>query len=199
MPAAREGARMPSPDGALTKGTNFVNVRAFAELRHPATGGWDAVLASLAEEDRRVLESVVAIGWYSLALYARVIRTFDRVHGAGDLQRVLALGKFEAERDLTTLHRIFLRLANPIFLLEKSAEYWRRFHDTGRWVIVQPSPREAIGHLDGWGCVDESLCLELVGYLGRAFELTGARHVRMDHPACRAKQGARCTFTARWD
>lgn len=109
-----------------------MNVRAFADTRHPATGGWEAVVAGLEEEDRRALDGIVAIGWYSLPLYARVIRVLDRVHGSGDLQRVVALGRFEAERDLTTLHRIFLRLANPIFLLEKSAEYWRRFHDTGR-------------------------------------------------------------------
>jgi hypothetical protein len=199
VPAARSSARSASSGLALTKGINFVNVRAFAETRHPVTGGWDAVVAGLEEEDRRVLEGVVAIGWYPLGLYARLIRVVDRVHGTGDLQRVAALGRYEAERDLTTLHRIFLRLANPIYLLEKSAEYWRRFHDSGRWVIVQPSPREAVGHLEGWGCIDEALCTELTAYLGRAFELTGARHVRMDHPSCRAREDARCTFKARWD
>jgi hypothetical protein len=199
MPGVRPSARAPSPGSALTKGINFVNVRAFAETRHAVNGGWNAVVAGLPDADQRVLEGVVAIGWYPLALYARLIRVVDQVHGTGDLQRVVALGKFEAERDLTTLHRIFLRLANPIYLLEKSAEYWRRFHDTGRWVIVQPSPREAIGHLDEWGCIDEGLCTELVGYLGRAFELTGARRVRMEHPLCRARQDARCTFKARWD
>src|SRR4051794_25761671 len=101
---ARDSVPSRSPGSALTKGTNFVNVRAFAETRHVAGGGWDAVVASLSEDDGRILEGVVAIGWYPLALYARVIRALDQVHGTGDLQRVVALGRFEAERDLTTLH-----------------------------------------------------------------------------------------------
>jgi hypothetical protein len=182
---------------AQTKGVNFVNARAFVDGRD-GERGWTIVLDKLEDEDRRTLESVVAVGWYSLSLYARLIRTIDQMHGAGDLSLLARLGRFEAERDLTTLHRIFFRLASPAFLLEKTASYWGRFHDTGRWTIERPSSTEAVGHLDGWGHVDEALCRELVGYLERAFELTGARRVHMAHPFCRAHHAPRCTFTARW-
>jgi hypothetical protein len=187
-----------APSAAQTKGLNFANVRAFVEQRHGGEPGWQAVLDGLSPDDANQLCGVVAVGWYSLGLYARVIRVVDRVHGFADLHLVTELGRFEAERDLTTIHRMFLRLVSPVILLEKAAEYWHRHHDVGSWRIVRPAAKEAIGHLDGWA-VDEALCLELTAYLERAFELAGARGLRFQHPACRARGDGRCTFTARWE
>jgi hypothetical protein len=183
---------------AQTKGVNFVNARTFVELRANGAEGWAKVCASMSSGDRQTLESVIAIGWYSLAMYARLIRTIDGVLGTGDLAMVTRLGRFEAERDLKTLHRIFLRLASPTFLLDQTASYWGRFHDSGVWKIEKTGTRAAVGHLDGWGCVDEALCRELLAYLTRAFELTGGRSVIMSHPVCRARAGRRCTFTLQW-
>jgi hypothetical protein len=187
-----------APAQAQTKGLNFANVRAFVEEQHGAEAGWRAVLDKLSPEDRDQLTGVVAVGWYSLSLYSRVIRAVDAAHGFGDLSKASELGRFEAARDLTTIHRMFLRLVSPVILLQKAAEYWHRHHDVGSWRIVRPAPNEAIGHLDGWAA-DEALCLELTAYLERAFELAGARGLRFQHPACRGRGDGRCTFTARWD
>jgi hypothetical protein len=187
-----------APADARTKGINFVNARSFVEQRHGGAAGWQAVLERLAPRDLEPLREIVAVGWYSLGLYARVIRCIDDTHGQGDLATLTELGRFEAERDLTTIHRVFLRLLNPVILLGKAAEYWHRHHDRGTWRIVRPAPNEAIGHLDGWG-VDEALCADLTAYLERAFQLAGARGLRFSHTACRARGDGRCTFTARWD
>jgi predicted hydrocarbon binding protein len=186
------------PDAAAkTKGVGFVNVRRFTFDRF-GEQGWEAVRAELVPEDRRELDGVVPVGWYALALYARLIRALDRVHGAGDLALVVQLGRYEAERDLTTIHRMFLRLANPAFMLDKTAEYWRRFHDTGEWTVERLGPTHVRAYLDGWGVVDTALCRELVGYLLRTFELLGAKNVRLEHTTCRAHGSDRCTFLGRW-
>src|SRR5689334_3017500 len=131
---------MDSSEPAKTKGVGFANVRTFVEERF-GPAGWDRVLSELVVSDRRELEAILPVGWYSLPLYARLIRAVDQVHGYGDLSLVVKLGRFEAERDLTTIHRIFLRLASPAFMLEKTADYWRRFHDTGHWVVKRDGNR----------------------------------------------------------
>jgi hypothetical protein len=182
---------------AKTKGLGFVNVRSFTVERY-GEAGWAGVLAELLPEERRELESVVPVGWYSLALYARLIRALDKVHGASDLALVVQLGRYEAERDLTTIHRMLLRLANPAFMLDKTAEYWRRFHDTGEWTVERETKNRVRAHLDHWGVADAAMCRELGGYLVRVWELLGARHARVDHIACRARGDARCTFIGRW-
>ena len=187
---------MGSEADAKTKGVGFVNVKSFATERFGARA-WEAVLERLAPEDRDELSSIVSVGWYSLPLYARLIRALDEVHGYGDLALVVQLGRYEAERDLTTIHRVFLRFTNPAFIVEKTGEYWKRFHDSGEWKIAR-EPNGVAGVLEGWGCVDHALCRELVGYLSRVLELVGAKNVIFEHPKCRARNDGQCLFRARW-
>jgi hypothetical protein len=182
---------------AKTKGVGFVNVRAFATERFGGSG-WEQTIERLTLADRDVLAAVLPVGWYPLALYARLVRALDEAHGTGDLALVVQLGRFEAERDLTTIHRIFLRMANPAWAIEKTDEYWRRSHDTGTWTIAQLSDTSIGGTLADWGVVDHALCRELVGYLGRVLELVGAKSVIMEHPRCRGRGDADCYFHARW-
>jgi hypothetical protein len=180
-----------------TKGINFVNAQLYTETKI-AAHGWPAVVASLTPADQDALNSMVAVGWYSLELYARLIRAIDNVHGRGDFAHIVAMSRFGAERDFNIIHRVFLRFMNPVVLLEKSAELWHRFHDSGRWVIERPEPNHALGQLEDWGCADEALCTDVLAYLQRAFELAGARNARFTHPACRARGDRRCTFEGRW-
>lgn len=179
-----------------TKGVGFVNVKSFVLERWGAPG-WAAVLERLPTEDRLELQSVIAVGWYSLALYARLIRLVDSTHGLGDLKLLSELGTFEAQHDLTTIHRVFLRLANPSFAIGMMGEYWGRFHDTGTWTIERGRDR-VLASLDGWALVDEALCVELTAYFKRTLELVGAKHVVVEHPRCRAHGSAQCVFTGRW-
>ena len=180
-----------------TKGIGFVSIREFVLERY-GLDGWTDLLAELSAEDRAEIEAVVTVGWYSLPLYARALRALDKVRGAGDLHIVQQLGKFQAERDLTTVHRAFLRIANPSFILEQSAEYWGRFHDTGKWTVERLAPARVRAYLDGWAHVDAALCREVCGYLLKAFELVGAQNPWLDHAQCRARGSARCLFSGGW-
>ncbi len=182
---------------ATTKGISFVNVRAYCEERFDV-GAWERVLAAMSAEDREVLESLLAVGWYDLALYARLIRSFDETLGKGDLALIKPLGRFEAERDLKLVHRLFFRLSNPGYAIEKTTDYWRRFHDTGTWNVKRETPNFVTGTLDGWGVVDEALCLELTGYMPRIIELVGGNEPVLQHLHCRARGSSTCMFELRW-
>lgn len=178
---------------AKTKGVGFANCRAFVVERF-GEEGWNAVIELLGKSEREELRAIIPMGWYSLDLYVSLIRALDTVHGEGrNMALLFELGRFEAERDLTTIHRVFLRFANPAYVIEKTGELWRRFHDTGTWEIARE--RDGLtGVLTGWGVVDEGLCVELVGYMGRCLELVGAKSVVMEHPRCRARGDKECRF-----
>lgn len=181
---------------AKTKGVGFTNVKKFTVGRF-GDGGWTSVVASLSKDDREELQAIIPMGWYSLPLYARLIRALDTIHGAGDLALVKELGRFEAEQDLTTIHRVFLRFTNPAFIVEKTSDYWSRFHDTGTWNVTR-ADHGVSAVLDGWGVVDAALCREVVAYLTRVLELVGAKNVLVEHPKCRGRSDPQCLFKARW-
>jgi hypothetical protein len=190
-------SRVHSAIVAKTKGVSFVNVRSFCRERY-GPEAMDRVLESMSPEDRDVLASVLAMGWYDLALYARLIRAVDATLGKGDLALIKPLGCFEAEHDISTVYRLFFRLANPAYAVEKTTEYWRRFNDTGTWHVQRESETRVSGTLEGWGVVDEALCLELTGYMPRVIELVGGKDAVMRHPRCRARGGAVCAFDLEW-
>ncbi|MCC6903235.1 MAG: hypothetical protein IT377_29960 [Polyangiaceae bacterium] len=181
---------------AKTKGVSFVHAKSFCDERGPTA--WPGVLGRLPRVDQDEIASVVAVGWYDLALYARFLHALDAEIGGGDLAAVVELGRFQAERDLKIVHRLFFRLlTSPAYAIEKTAEYWRRFHDSGAWTITRSGDGHVSGCLDGWG-VDAALCAELTGYMPRMIDLCGGKNATMAHPRCRARGAARCEFEMGW-
>ena len=180
-----------------SKGTNLLNIAAFVRETFD-DAAWQRVVATLDEPSQRALAEVVAVGWYDYALELSALRAVETVLGRGDGSLADALGHFQAEEDLTKIHRLFLRLASPAFVLEKSGEYWRRFYTGGRWVVTREGQRAATGRLFDVEPPEALFCQYLVGYIQRMFELVGAGSPIVTHAECRAQGDARCMFRGSW-
>ncbi len=180
----------------MTKGVGFINVRAFASARF-GEASWQRVLRALTSDEQLDLLEIIPMGWYDLALYARLIRVLDREFGKGDLSLLEQLGRYEATKDLTTLHRLFMRVANPGLILAKTTQLWRRFHDTGSWDVVRED-KSATGTLHQWGVVDAALCAELTGYIRGIIEVGAGKGVTVRHTQCRALGNPACVFAGQW-
>ncbi|MFI5298863.1 MAG: hypothetical protein ACHREM_12265 [Polyangiales bacterium] len=178
-----------------TKGTNFQSLRAFV-VDKAGSEGWQRVLDSMSPEDREIVASVLAMSWTPTELYLRAADAAAAEFASTIPNFRYAMGRAAAEHDLTLIHRAFLRLANPAFVLEKSTEYWSRFHDQGRWVITR-LPNGAIATLEDW-VADEGFCTTLGAYITRMFELVGARDVHFEHTKCRVKGHSSCVFNGHW-
>jgi hypothetical protein len=202
--ASRSGAPPPrSPSqaarapAALSKGTIVLHARSFVVSRFGALG-WQAVLDRLPEDDRKTFSAMLPITWYPHEADVRLFQAIVDVHGKGDKQLLLELGRFEAEHDLRRIHRMFMRFADPAYVLEKASDYWSRFHNTGRWTVDR-TENGASGTLFEWDPPHELHCLYLGAYIARMFELVGARQVRVDHPRCRCRGDRGCTFEGTWN
>ncbi|HEY3818150.1 MAG TPA: hypothetical protein VGL81_13315 [Polyangiaceae bacterium] len=183
---------------ANVKGSVILNGRDYVR----ASGGaeaWDRVLAHLAEPDRQALAAVIPVGWYDIGLYERTNRATVDVLG-GEAEDVMeGAGYFAAERDLKTTHRLFLRLANPAYVIERSAGFWRRFQDSGTWSVVRVPPNGVRATLKGWGAKDELICMRLGAYMFRLFQLVGAKNGTLRRVACASRGDPACVFAATWD
>jgi predicted hydrocarbon binding protein len=187
---------------AAVKGIVILNARDYVGgvVGAPA---WDAVLARLPAGDPDVIASMVSVGWYDIRLYDRVCRAVAESLGP-ELQLspesvMVAIGRYAAERDLKTIHRLFLRVANPAYVLERAADFWRRYQDSGTWTIERQTPTRVRATLRGWGSEDELTCVRLAAYTERLFELVGARNASLERVECRARGDEACVFDGRWD
>lgn len=150
------------------------HMRTWVERTH-GPDAWIPLLESMATSDEAELRGLVAVGWYDLALQHRLLRQIDQHLGVGDGALADVIGAFEAEQDLTVIHRLFLRLASPAFVLEKAMDYWRRFYDTGHWEVRRAGPTSASGTLTGCEPLDPLFERYLCSYIRRMWELVGAR------------------------
>ena len=193
---ATDGPSLPAGGVELSKATIALHAQNFV-LNRFGEAGWQSVLERLPADDRRTFENILPIAWYPHAADARLFRAIDEGLGRGDKKLLVDLGRFEAEQDLRGIHRLFLRLANPAYVLEKASDYWSRFHNTGRW-RVERKPNGASGTLYGWGAPDEVKCVYLGAYIARMFELVGVRQLELLHPRCRCRGDRGCTFEGSW-
>lgn len=182
----------------VSKGSIYFSAKLFVEKKFAQ----DAVarcLEQLSAEDREILGSAVAVGWYPLEPMLRFHRAVDRVYGRGDLSLIREIGRFSAEWQLTSFHKLVLRFKEPRWMLEKAGTMWRHYHDTGEWEVIEPEPHRLVGRLRHFGVVDDTLCVRLQGWFARAIELTGGKNVEVKDPVCRARRGPHCEFVARWE
>jgi len=184
--------------GAKTVGTGFLNIKKYADDRLPP-GTWEKTLASMSEEDRLVIKSAIAIGWYDLQLFLRLIIAIDALAGTGDYEVGAAIGRYSAENDVGGFLRFVLRLANPAFVVERGVKIWNRFQDSGSPVFERLASNHVRWVLTDWGVAHPATCINLGGYLKRLAELVGARNVVYRHAECCASGAAHCIFEFSWE
>jgi predicted hydrocarbon binding protein len=183
---------------AKVKGVVILNGRDYA-LANGGEQAWGRVLERLPLDDRQALAAVIPVGWYDMGLYERTNRALADALGGGSPDVMTAAGRFAAEHDLKTIHRLFLRLASPAYVIERSASFWRRFQDSGTWKVVREPPNRVRATLEGWGAQDEMTCIRLAAYMFRLFQLVGAQNGSLERVACRSRGDPACVFEAKWD
>jgi DNA-binding CsgD family transcriptional regulator len=174
-----------------SQGIKIVNQREFVRERFGAPA-WEELLALLSEEDRARIEAVDPGAWYETALHERLLNALCKYLQADDAL-LMAMGRADADRELSTVHRWFVRLMKPSFAIANMNLYWRRSHDTGTWRSWQRDT-EITAELRDWGFVNRAACLRLAGYLSRTLELFGGRVGPLEHLECRAQGAPACLF-----
>lgn len=140
---------------------------------------WLTVLESMRSDDASTLRGLVPVGWYPLELQYRLVRAIDAALGGADGALVSDIGRYEAQQDLTVVHRLFLRMANPGFVLEQSGRYWSRFYKSGRWEVVRHSSTEASARLLELRPFDALMADYLGAYIREMWALMKAEVVSM--------------------
>lgn len=152
----------------------------------------------LSDSDVKVIEGVITSGWYELPLQHRVFVALDRALAEEANDNIEGFARYVAEQDLTRVHRLFLRLRNPAYVLEQAGKYWSRFYDAGVWKIERASPTRASGELTGIADPHEIFCRFLRAYIERMFQLAGVETGAAVHSRCCLRGASGCLFEGSW-
>lgn len=182
---------------ARVKGLTFADTQAFVR-QEGGDDAWGRLKAKLTAEERAVVESVVAVGWYPLEVQLRVLSKMHEVLGRERVATMQKYARFAADRHVSRVYRVLFLVLNPALMLEKSGEYWHRFYDSGEWRVTRDTPTRVRGDLVGFAIPDENLCEFINAYLPALFARIGAKDVRCVHPRCRTRGDTVCSYHLEW-
>jgi hypothetical protein len=177
-----------------TSSKSFLSLRDYVERTYGA-GSFERVRARLTELGMPIDRVITPMGWYPTTTYAAALDAGRDLFGPENFAE--QFGYAAAEYELNFFLRFLLRFTSPVWILQRGADVWRRYHDTGEWEIVG-FPHRIRGALRGFGIAHDGYCRSLVGWLRRACELTGAREVTVRHLECRTRGAEACVFEGHW-
>lgn len=192
---------LPSPSErpastGLVPGIKFSSRRDFVRERF-GESTWELVINRLSTEDRERVASADPGAWYDVRMLERVMMAIHQQLQADD-SLLMEIGRFDADRELSGVHRWYLRLMRPSFAIRHMNMYWRRSHDTGTW-RSSLNGSEVKAELRDWAVVNRVMCITMLGYLGRTLELFGGKVTQLAHPECRANGHPACVFHTHLD
>ena len=166
--------------------------------QHWGREGLDRVLASLSDDDRGALRTLLTVKWYPFALGERLDAAIVSVLGGGRSEVFERLGAASAEANLAGVHKQFLTPGRPHVFLGKAPQIYGFYYETGRRTYEQTGETSGVlttYEADTFSAPD---CLSVVGWYRRALELCGAHDVSVEEDECRARGGAVCRYRVRW-
>lgn len=122
------------------KGTHVMMTRSWID-EHLGDGSFAALSTELGVEwPNKFLPS----GWYDVFGLNRVVQTAAKRIGVGVVESVTTIARLNAEKDLTTIYRAFMRVAGPKSLLNATPMLWRNYVAFAEAKKVSNQPGELI-------------------------------------------------------
>lgn len=122
--------------------------------------------------------SISASSWYPIEWLSALHKALCLLSNAGpELSR--SLGRRSAERNFTTVHRAFISVLSPEFVIARAARVFSTYYDTGQMRIVES--RAGMSHATWTGCkgFDANLWEGTIGHCEGALLLTGVANIRV--------------------
>jgi hypothetical protein len=156
------------------------------------------VLDSLGPADRATLKLILPVAWYPFDLAERLDDAIVRVLGNGDPRFFERLGAASAERNLTGVHKGYLRPGDAHGFLERAPGIYRSYYEKGRREYARTGPTSGVLTTYDAEVFSAPDCMTVVGWHRKALEMCGIKGVVIHHKDCRAKGADVCRYEVSW-
>jgi hypothetical protein len=190
---------LPDPARIESKGFTLQSALAYAEARHGGAAARERLLATVDDASRAVLSGHLLAGsWYPFRVQVATYEAIDRLWGRGDFALCWDVGRFTAEVEATTIHKLFLKIARLETWLRVAGTLWGRYYSAGTLDVGEF--RDGHGELAvrEFHPISKAFCHDLGGWFWRTAELSGHTGVHIDHAACVLDGAPACRYVATW-
>ena len=163
------------------KGTEIISLKMFVESRF-GEDGFAKWLAALDEETQYVVQFAMASSWYPAEqMFAVPGRRMCELFFPDDLEEgAREWGRAGADRELTGVYRLLVRVGSTNMMLSTAADKWPMFYNTATLRPVVNEKHHALLRLEGSPVSDILWANAVAGWLERALAMSGVRDARVD-------------------
>lgn len=190
---------MQSGTETKSKGYTLKGALSFVE-REYGPDGKQRLIEGLDEKYRKYFQTtIIPSDWYPFEAQVHLYETIDRLFGKGDFHLCWKIGRFTAEFELSTIHKILLKIGGAEKLMKLSGMMWGRYYSSGRLETEDVTSGNGVALVKDFNPISEAFCLDLAGWMERTLELTGARKVLIRHTECILKGHPACRYEGEWE
>lgn len=161
------------------RGPNFVYSREFIQKAH-GPEAWLRILDALPPEAATVWRTAILDRCYPFSAYKAILPAIAQETGASTDQELARMYAYSADRSLTTVFKVFLRMANPSFVIGKYPQLWNLFFAGGEVRVPEARKGEARVEFTVPEIFLDWLPAACLGYSYKAVELAGGRDLTQE-------------------
>jgi|FaiFalDrversion3_1042247.scaffolds.fasta_scaffold16170_2 hypothetical protein len=182
---------------AQVRGTVLRGV--FKDVKEMMPGGVSAFMAHMPVSDRQeyFAKEIRHIQWYPYRALVVLLETYYQHVARYNPQKIVEMGIRAAQRDLTTIMKIYGVLTSPFTVGERSQLIWAQKYSKGEMVLVRKWDNGFDLELRGFPDIHRLNCLLVTGYI-EGFGYNWRKTYRTTHEHCVHLGHATCVFHSVW-
>lgn len=118
----------------------------------------------------------------------------------GDYQRgALEAGKFSAEEALTGIYKLFVKASSPGYIIQRASRVFASYYQPCKMEVLEKTDSTVLVEISDMTRSDIVIEYRIAGWIEKALEISGARHVVVEFKKSIARGDSVTQFAIRWE
>jgi predicted hydrocarbon binding protein len=189
---------LPDPATIKSKGFTLRGAVNFVDARY-GPGALEKALAQAPPDLREAVAGAVQpSAWYPFRFQVGLYEAIDRAFGRGDLALCREIGRYTAEAEANTFHKVLIKLASLKSWLKVAGSMWGMYYSAGQLKAEEMGDTGGTLSVSAFNPVSKAFCEDLAGWFQKTAEMSGKKDVTVIHVQCLLDGDPACLYRATW-
>ena len=162
----------------LVKGATVVSTKAFVEYEHEEE--FIKWLSNLPEESQKIYtQTINESKWYPLNdAFVVPTRIMLGMFYNNDLKGAYELGAYSAEKGLTGIYKMFVKMGSPAFIISRAAKVFSAYYKDSNIKVLSSTKKSVILMVNEFPEYVDVVEHRITGWMDKALEISGCKNVK---------------------
>lgn len=180
------------------KGTTVKSIQSYVKDKWPER--YYEWLDNLPVQSKEIMKSAIyATSWYplneGLVLPTHHLKMF---FDGNSLKAAVEAGRYSAEDTLTGVYRIFVKMANPGYIIKRASKIMATYYKDSLLEVKETYQKSVVIDITKFENLDKMVEYRITGWMEKALELSGCKEVKVRISKSMTKGDEFTRYTCSW-